>query len=160
MKVNGGGLPRARQEGLVIEELAGEVLVYDSERDKAHCLNQTAALVWKYCDGRTTASSMARRLERELKTSKVDEKVVWFALDQLSKDHLLDETFVPPGILNGLSRRQMVRVLGIAAVVAVPLVTTIVVPTARAATSCQAPGSQCGTSSQCCSGLCSGGVCA
>ena len=155
-----GRLPRARQEGLIIENLPGEVLVYDSERDKAHCLNQTAALVWKYCDGKTTSSSMARQLERDLNSSKVDEKMVLFALDQLSKDHLLEETFVPPGILNGLSRRQMVRVLGIASIVAVPLITTIVVPTARAATSCATPGQPCTTSVSCCSGLCSGGTCA
>lgn len=155
-------MPCARREGLIIEQLAGEVLVYDCERDKAHCLNQTAALIWKYCDGKTKVSSMTRQLERDLDTNRVDEKLVWYALDQLSKDHLLEETetFVPAAMLGGLTRRQMVRVLGVAAVVAVPLVTTIVVPTARAATSCVSPGGGCATSAQCCGGVCSGGTCA
>ena len=40
-------LPAAREEGLIIQEMADEVLVYDRERYKAHCLNQTAALVWR-----------------------------------------------------------------------------------------------------------------
>jgi hypothetical protein len=31
--------PLARKEGLVIQELPDEVLVYDLDRDRAHCLN-------------------------------------------------------------------------------------------------------------------------
>src|SRR3977135_2058703 len=117
MKENAGGsIPRARRDGLVIQELPDEVLVYDRDRDKAHCLNQTAALVWKYCDGETNVASIAQRLGRDLKTTPVDEKIVWYALDQLSKDHLLEESVVPPTLLAGMSRREMVRVLGVAAV--------------------------------------------
>jgi len=99
MKENAGSIPRARREGLVIQELPDEVLVYDRERDKAHCLNQTAALVWGYCDGRTTVPMMARHLERDLKTNKVDEKIVWYALDQLSNDQLLEEALWLPRCL-------------------------------------------------------------
>ena len=149
MKKNAERMPRARQEGLIIEDLPGEVLVYDSERDRAHCLNQTAALVWKYCDGKTTVSSMAQHLERDLNTTNVDERVVSYALEQLSKDHLLEESFVAAAMLSGLTRRQMVRTLGIAAVIAVPVVTSIVVPTAHAAVSCTSPGGACGTSAAC-----------
>ncbi|MGH9873350.1 MAG: PqqD family peptide modification chaperone [Pyrinomonadaceae bacterium] len=159
MKKNAERMPLARHEGLIIEDLHGEVLIYDSKREKAHCLNQTAALVWKYCDGRTTVTSIAQHLERDLNTSRVDEKIVWYALDQLSKDHLLEENFVPAAMLSGITRRQMVRTLGVAAVIAVPLVTSIVVPSAHAATSCMSPGAPCGSSAQCCSGLCSGGTC-
>lgn len=160
MKENAERMPLARQEGLIVENLPSEVLVYDCARDKAHCLNQTAALVWNYCDGKTTVSAMVRHLKRDLDTNKVDEKLVWYALDQLSKDHLLEESFVSPAMLGGLTRRQMVRTLGIAAVIAVPLVTSIVVPTAKAATSCISTGGACTTSGQCCSGVCSGGTCA
>ncbi len=160
MKQNAlGQTPLARIEGLVIQELPDEVLVYDRQRDKAHCLNQTAALVWKYCDGKTTVTSIAKRLERELKTG-VDEKIVWYALDQLNKDHLLVEDFAPPALLAGMSRRQMVRVLGVAAVVAVPLVTSIVAPTPAQAATCLPTGAACTSSAQCCSGLCTASVCA
>jgi len=157
MKENAGSIPRARREGLVIQELPDEVLVYDRERDKAHCLNQTAALVWGYCDGKTTVPAMARRLERDLGTTSVDEKLVWYALDQLSRDHLLEETIVPPTLLGGMTRRQMVQVLGVAAVVAIPLVTSIVAPTPAQAATCLPTGAACTISSQCCSGLCQGG---
>ena len=40
--------PRARTEGLVVTELPDELLVYDLERHRAHCLNPTAALVFKH----------------------------------------------------------------------------------------------------------------
>jgi hypothetical protein len=155
MKQNAGDrAPRARKQGLVVQELPDEVLIYDRDRDKAHCLNQTAALVWKYCDGKTTVPKMAQRLERDLNTSDVDEKVVWYALDQLSKDHLLEESMVPPAVLAGMTRREMVRALGVAAVIAVPLVTSIVAPTPAQAATCLPSGSACSSGGQCCSGQC------
>ncbi|MDQ2746969.1 MAG: PqqD family protein [Acidobacteriota bacterium] len=52
--------PVARREGLVIQEMPEEVLVYDLATDKAHCLNQTAAFVWKSCDGAHTVQDIAR----------------------------------------------------------------------------------------------------
>ena len=160
MKQNAGDTkPRARRDGLVIQELPDEVLIYDRDRDKAHCLNETAALVWKYCDGKTTVPKMAQRLERALNTADVDEKVVWYALDQLSKDHLLEDNMLPPAVFVGMSRREMVRALGVAAVVAVPLVTSIVAPTPAQAATCLPTSAACTSSAQCCSGLCSANVC-
>ena len=59
-------LPLSRTDNLVIRELDDETLVYDMERDEAHCLNQTAALVWQQCDGKTTAAQAARILENQV----------------------------------------------------------------------------------------------
>jgi hypothetical protein len=111
--------PLARKEGLVVKEVSGEVLVYDLNRDKAHCLNETAGLIWKYCDGHNDAAAITRLLERDLKTL-VDEKVVWYALSQLGKDHLLEQRVTQPVFMGGLNRRDMIRALGLAAAVAVP----------------------------------------
>ena len=150
--------PLTRQDGLIIRELENEILIYDTRNNKAHCLNDTAAKVWKHCDGRTTAGEISRLLTAQLGTP-VDEKVVWFALKQFGRDELLEENVsLPPAfIASGLTRREMVRVLGLAAVVAVPLVTSIVAPSAVQAATCLASGQPCTTSSQCCSGLCGGG---
>jgi hypothetical protein len=99
-------------------------------------------------------------LSRDLETV-VDEKLVWYAVDQFSKDNLLEKAVAPPAfIVAGMNRRQMVRTLGLAAVVAVPLVTSIVAPTPAQAATCRPPGAACTTSIQCCSGLCSAGTCA
>ncbi len=149
-------MPQARSVGLIIQEVDSEILIYDQDTSKAHCLNQTAAKIWKYCDGETTLADACNRLSNDLETP-VDEKVVWYALDQFTKDNLLDkEIEVPALIMAGMNRRQMVRTLGLAAMVAVPLVTSIVAPTPAQAATCHPPGASCGTSAQCCSGLCSG----
>ncbi|HEX8098450.1 MAG TPA: PqqD family protein [Pyrinomonadaceae bacterium] len=139
--------PLARKEGLVVRELPGEVLIYDLERDRAFCLNETAAWVWRRCDGRTTPAQMAKLLGEE-RRSRVSEELVWFALQQLSKDRLLEGRAAPPPRVSGMSRRQLIRSLGIAAAVGVPLVTSLVVPTSVLA------GSSCGTCSS--GGSCSG----
>jgi hypothetical protein len=153
-------MPQARRSGLIIQEVDSEILIYDQDSNKAHCLNQTAAKVWKYCDGETTVADACSALSGELETP-VDEKLVWYAVDQFSKDSLLEKEIAPPAfIVAGMNRRQMVRTLGLAAVVAVPLVTSIVAPTPAQAATCKANGQLCGGSSECCSGVCSGGVCA
>src|SRR4030095_16568422 len=99
-------MPEARKEGLVVQELADEVLVYDRERDKAHCLNSTAALVWQTCAGKTPVSQIARAIEGEIKAP-VDEDVIWLGVEQLNKTNLLRERTTLPGHKSGLSRRDV-----------------------------------------------------
>jgi hypothetical protein len=146
-------LPRARKNQLVIKEVAGEILIYDRESDRAHCLNATATRVWARCDGQTTVTEMARLLEDEMKGPDADE-FVWFALEQLRKSHLLEEPWAMPAQVEQMSRRVMVRRLGIAAAVTVPLVTSIIAPTAVAAASCVHTGDLCTSNAQCCSNTC------
>ena len=154
-------LPEARKERLVTEKLADELLVYDLERDKAHCLNQTAAMVWEHCDGRTTVEAMARILEQKFDASATDE-IVLLALDQLRKARLIDQKYIEAGsrASSGMSRREVMKRIGIAASVALPVVSSIVAPKAVQAATCLPSGSACTTSAQCCSGVCSGSVCA
>jgi Coenzyme PQQ synthesis protein D (PqqD) len=126
-------LPKAREDRLLVENLADEVLVYDGKRHKAHCLNQTAAIVWKHCDGQTAVPEIARRVQHELKTP-VGEDVVWLALDALGRNHLLQEQIERAPGAAGLSRRDAMKV-GLAGAGALPLVTSILAPTiAQAAT--------------------------
>jgi hypothetical protein len=121
----------ARQENLVVQELPDEVMVYDLKRHKAHCLNKTAAFIWHHCDGQTTAAEMARLLGQEA-GSPVDEEVVWYALDKLGKAELLEGKLHLP-VKDGLSRRRMMRRLGAGAMVALPLVVSLVAPMAAQA---------------------------
>jgi hypothetical protein len=125
--------PRARQDGLVVRELSGELLVYDRDRNKAHCLNETAALIWKHCDGRTTVSMM-RALLQERVTEPVEEQVIWYALDQFAKDHLLEERVKRPADIGRVSRRELIQRIGLAA--SIPLVVSIMAPSVFAAASC------------------------
>ncbi|MFY9609930.1 MAG: PqqD family protein [Blastocatellia bacterium] len=150
--------PRARQNALVVQELAEELLVYDQERFKAHCLNRTAALVWKHCDGKKTTKEIALAVEREA-GSPVSEEVVWLALGQLGKSRLLTERVISP-VAAGISRREVIRRVGIAAAVALPVVTSIVAPKAAQAANCKPASQGCTTGAECCSGLCNAGTCA
>jgi hypothetical protein len=150
----------ARADRLIVRELPDELLIYDLDREKAHCLNRAAALVWQNCDGRASVAELARRLARET-SAPVDEQLVWFALKQLDRDHLLVDGVALPAQVSGVTRRQMIRALGISAAVALPLVTTILAPTPAQASTCGGTGAPCTGSEQCCPGsLCVNGHCA
>ncbi|HEX7174439.1 MAG TPA: PqqD family protein [Pyrinomonadaceae bacterium] len=160
MKDEESTAPQARTEGLIVREAEGEVLVYDPERHRAICLNQTAALVWRGCDGRTTVAGLARLLHDEL-DAPLAESAVWLALDRLGREHLLRERVRRPPGRAAISRRDLVRRIGVAA--ALPLITSILAPTAKAAASCLQSGMACTSPVECCSQLCPGapnGACA
>lgn len=151
--------PQAREDGLVVQDLPGETVVYDLRRHRAHSLNHTAALVWRACDGETPPAEMARRLTAELGAA-ADEQVVWLALQRLESAHLLREKL--PARPQAVTRRALARRLGLAGGLSLllPVVTSIVAPTpALAAASCRPSGVPCTTGTQCCSGTCSGGLC-
>lgn len=146
--------PRARRANLVIKELANETLVYDEDTHEAHCLNQTAAFVWKHCDGRTSVAKLGRLLNKETKSAG-SEQVVWSAIKQLEKSHLLESPVQRPADVALISRRELMRGLGIGAAVALPLVTSIVAPTAASAASitCSPVNGPCAVDADCCAGL-------
>lgn len=155
----------ARQHELVVQELPDEVMVYDLKRHKAHCLNKTAALVWNHCDGQTSVAALTELLRQEA-GSAVDEDVVWYALEKLSKAELLEGKLNLP-VKDGLSRRRMIRRLG--TMIVIPAVISLVAPTALAQASVvtlgkKIPCGQCNqqgnpaacTNDTCCTGSCGG----
>lgn len=141
-----------------MRDLEDEVLVYDLERHRAVCLNRAAALVWKHCDGKTGVDALARLLRAELGTPRAED-AVWLALARLGREGLLQERVRRPEGKPGLSRRELMRAVGLAAAASLPVVTSILAPTAAQAASCLVAGSTCTTSAQCCSGLCVNGAC-
>lgn len=151
-------VPYARQDGLVVTDLPDETLVYDLQRHKAHCLNRTAALVWRACDGQTSIANLAARIQLEL-GEPVTEDVVWLALDRLGQAHLLQERVSPPALLMGMSRREFLRKAAVASAVALPVVASLTAPRAAQAASCNAStgrnlGCQCDTNAQCAPNCC------
>ncbi|MFN7975136.1 MAG: VWA domain-containing protein [Acidobacteriota bacterium] len=59
-------MPR-RKAGLLVNELEGEILVFDRRTLQAHCLSGPGILVFYACDGETALAVVARRLEEELR---------------------------------------------------------------------------------------------
>lgn len=151
--------PLARKQDLITQELPNELLLYDLTNDKAHCLNETAAFVWRHCDGRTTPKEIARSLSQRSGAT-VDERLVWLAVGQLADNNLLSRRPQLPASFAGLNRREVVRAISLTAVVvAVPLITSIVAPTAAEAATCKGPGQACTSGLQCCSTVCNAGSC-
>ena len=151
--------PLARREGLIVRELEGELLVYDLDDHDAHCLNDTAARVWKRCDGQASAADIARDLSGEL-AEPVSEEVVWMAFEELWKLHLLEGDEVGPET-TGIWRGHFIRRAGLAAAVALPVVTSLAVPSAASAVTCIMAGQPCAPGGiPCCApAQCIGNVC-
>jgi sulfur transfer complex TusBCD TusB component (DsrH family) len=144
-------LPLARADQLVVRELPDELLVYDLERHKAHCLNKASAIVWKHCDGKMTVAEAARLLERELAVL-VEDDVVWLALRQLRRFHLLEEESSAIFEMK-VTRRDLMRKY-LPAALALPVILSISSPAAAQATSgCGSIGASCGPGAPCCPGL-------
>lgn len=148
-------MPQSRNEQLVIQEMADETLVYDLDRHKAHCLNKAASVVWSHCDGTTTVSEMADILHRDLNIP-ADEEVVWLAISQLGKAKLLDGPAQKPFTGTIPARREVMKRMGLigAAAMLLPVITSIVAPTAVSAATCLKTGVACTSGAECCSGVC------
>lgn len=121
--------PVAREEDLLVEQVADETVVYDNRTKEAHCLSPLAAVVFAHCDGRTTVDQLAT-LAAERLGEPIDPPRVVDALEQLQERDLLA---VPPR--DGMSRRQMVGKSAAAAgaLAGASLITTIAAPSAIAA---------------------------
>jgi len=127
------GLPVARKEGLLVEPVGDETVVYDAETKEAHCLSPLTAAVFAHCDGDTTIEELtsvtAERLGEPVEASRVLD-----ALAQLEERELMA---VPAKARDDLSRRDMLRRSAAAAggVAMAPLITSVVAPNAIAANS-------------------------
>jgi hypothetical protein len=127
--------PMARSADLVIEEIDDELLVYDGEKKRAHCLSATAARVWHACDGQTNVEALADRLD-------LTKDVVIQAVEELEGSALLqtEELQVLNGGAangNGITRRESLKQSAKVgtAVAAVPLLYSVAVPSPAAAAS-------------------------
>jgi len=149
-------LPCSRTARLVIRALDDETLVYDTERNEAHCLNQTAALVWKQCDGRTTAGQAAQSLQSSLNVA-VDADLIWLAVKQLERFGLVEKTKS-----RSVSRRKLLFRYAPAALT-LPAIMSITAPTPAQSASCAPPnavqGCPCSSDSDCASFNCNAGTC-
>jgi hypothetical protein len=116
--------PVARNHDLVISELPDEVLVYDLRSHKAHCLNASAAAVWRLCDGRH-ASEIGSELEK-LFGSPVTDDFISLAVDQLAERELLEAEITVE--LTKRTRRTMIKTLGLSSAVALPVIASLVAP--------------------------------
>lgn len=130
----GNGIkPTQRTSDVVVQDYNGEVLIYDLRNDKAHCLNETSAVIWRACDG-------ARTID-ELASLHGGEELVWLALSELKNRELIENVDVDKD-LSGMSRREVIRKIGLGSMVALPVIASMVAPSSVYAASC-VPGGTC-----------------
>jgi len=121
--------PLSRRENIVVQEYGNEILIYDLNINKAFNLNETSALVWQACDGNKTVNEISAQISSQLKSS-VSEDFVWLALEQLKKENLIENKVDIEAPFEGLSRREIIRKVGFATLVALPIVSSLIAPTA------------------------------
>lgn len=102
-----------------LQELGDELLVYLPHGSQCHLLNPTLAQVYRHCQQGATWHEITRSLEPE---------VVEHALQLLAQQRLLAE------VRSGPSRRDFLKKVGQAAA-AVPIITSVVLPSTAAAAS-------------------------
>jgi hypothetical protein len=127
-------LPQTKTGNIIVQSLENELLIYDLITNKVYCLNETSALVYQACDGKTDFIDFKNKHH-------FPDEIIFLALDSLKKENLLAEGFVSP--LKGMKRREIIKKIALASVIALPVIATTPAPTAAQANSCggtEAPG--------------------
>lgn len=132
-------------------------------------MNETSALVYRLCNGNNSVSEIRQAVSKKLKQP-VIEDFVWLVLDQLKKENLLDNSSEINAKFDRFSRREAIKRVGLASMIALPIISSLIALTAAMAQSatatCGALNQSCtglgGNRGTCCSGLiccCTNGVC-
>ena len=115
-------------------------------------------MVYQLCDGKNSIADISKLVSKKINQPLSDD-LVWLALDSFKKDNLLENNEHFEINFNGLSRRQVIKKVGLASLIMLPLVTSVIAPQAAQAQSCVGLGQPCSSSlsvDNCCAGQ---GVC-
>ena len=125
-------LPQARTADILEMEADGELMIYDLRNNKAYNLNETSKAVYRACGSNVSFEELKR-------TFKFTDDLIHFALNELAANNLLEAKV--GNYFAGLNRREVIRRVGLASIIALPVITGIVAPTAaHAASGCIASG--------------------
>lgn len=132
--------PISRRDELIIEELPGELLIYDLRTHRAHCLNGPAAAIYLGCDGTRTVAELALSLTGTHGLPCASQLVL-LGLRRLQQADLL-QSGSRLKFNNQITRRALVRRIatGTAATLLIPLITTVPVQAAAHVASCVPEG--------------------
>ena len=143
-------LPLARTNDVVIQNLDSEVLIYDLKINKAFHLNKTLKIIYEACDGKTSFAELTAE-------HNFTDDLIFLGLDELARENLLEQGQTYQSPLAGLSRRDVIRKIGFASIIALPLISSIVAPTAAQGASPLPLFAGCINNSDCASNFCTQG---
>ena len=119
-------LPKARTIEIVEQNLGNELLIYDLTAHRTYTLNETLKIVFRACDGKTSFDDLKRE-------NKFTDEIIYLALDELRKHQLVEDA--GDLSLTRMKRREIIRKIGLTAVISPPVISSIVAPTAAHAAS-------------------------
>ena len=119
-------LPEARTTEIIEQEADKELLIYDLQINKAYTLNETLKTVFMACDGETTFAEFKRR-------TKYTDDLIHFALEELTANNLIEN--YKTAHFAGLSRREVIKRVGLTTLTALPIIAALAAPTAATAAS-------------------------
>ncbi|MBX7172055.1 MAG: PqqD family protein [Pyrinomonadaceae bacterium] len=119
--------PEARQENIVVQETKDETLIYDLGTNKAFLLNETSAFVWSQCNGQKDIKQIAAALARK-NQQPINEGIVWLAIDELERNCLMTKNINSANPFRQLSRRELVKRVGLTTMIALPVISSLVAP--------------------------------
>lgn len=141
-------LPKSRNENILVQNLDNEILIYDLITNKAFCLNETSSKIYQHCDGKTSFDDLRRKYN-------FTDDIIFLALDGLKLETLLDDNSKYISPFADLSRREVIRKVGLGTMIALPIVSSIVAPSAvMAASICLTSGTARGNTTTCCGITC------
>lgn len=114
-------LPKIR-ENLLVQDLTGEALIYDQTTNKSFCLNSTAKTVFNACDGKKFIADLT-----------FPDEIIYLTLYELKKNDLIEENYDSP--FTGMNRREVIKKVGLTNIIALPLISSLVAPSAALAAS-------------------------
>ena len=127
-----------KKDGLIIEEVGEELLVFDDSAQVAAALNRAAAAVFELCDGTRDVDGIVADLRTHTPPLGRDE--VALALEELDEAGLIDDV---PDVSNPGRRALLAKLgAGAAAAMALPVVEALVAPSPAHAASVQPPSYQ------------------
>ncbi len=97
--------PKALSKDLIVREVGGETLVYDTRRHKMHCLGPLVARVWRACTGRRTVAQVAESVSSGQGRA-ADAAAVELALLRLRRARLVARDGPPAA---NLARRELLQ---------------------------------------------------
>lgn len=143
-------LPAARNNDLVVQELGKELLIYDLQTHKAYQLNETSMIVFNACASQTSFDELKQKY-------KFTDDLIHLTLDRLKDENLIGNY---NSQFAGISRREAIKKVGLATMIALPVIVGITAPAAAHAAStaaCAQATEACtfdnGTQAGCCNNL-------
>lgn len=126
-------LPTSKSKDILVQETTDELLIYDLNTNKTYHLNKTSTIVYRACGEQASFADLKVK-------HKFTDDLIYFTLDELKANNLLED--YKSNYFKGVSRREAIKRVGLASMIALPIVTGLIAPKAAAAQSGFAPGSR------------------